>query len=60
MKKELQAEIGENNVFLIDAGDHVTGTSYGTMNNGTGIVEIMNAAGYDLATFVILMSSIME
>ena len=51
MKKELQAEIGENNVFLIDAGDHVTGTSYGTMNNGTGIVEIMNAAGYDLATF---------
>ncbi|MCD8343024.1 MAG: metallophosphoesterase [Oscillospiraceae bacterium] len=38
------------NVLLVDAGDHVQGTAYGGMDNGQTIIELMNAAGYDLAT----------
>ncbi len=38
------------NVLLVDAGDHLQGTAYGGMDNGETIIEIMNAAGYDLAT----------
>ena len=37
-------------VLLVDAGDHVQGTAYGSMDKGATIVELMNAAGYDLAT----------
>ncbi len=37
-------------VLLADAGDHVQGTAYGSMDNGATIVELMNAAGYDVAT----------
>ncbi|MDR0889676.1 MAG: S-layer homology domain-containing protein, partial [Oscillospiraceae bacterium] len=36
--------------FLLDAGDHVQGTAYGAMDKGETIIELMNAAGYDLAT----------
>ncbi|MCD8019213.1 MAG: 5'-nucleotidase C-terminal domain-containing protein [Clostridiales bacterium] len=39
-----------DNVLLVDAGDHIQGTAYGSMDNGETIIEIMNAAGYDLAT----------
>ena len=35
---------------LVDAGDHIQGTAYGGMDKGATIVELMNAAGYDLAT----------
>ena len=38
------------NVLLVDAGDHIQGTAYGSMDAGATIVELMNAAGYDLAT----------
>ncbi len=38
------------NVLLVDAGDHVQGTAYGSMDKGESIVSLMNAAGYDLAT----------
>lgn len=38
------------NVLLVDAGDHIQGTAYGGMDNGETILELMNAAGYDLAT----------
>ncbi len=38
-------------VLLVDAGDHVQGTAYGSMDKGQTIVELMEAAGYDLATF---------
>ncbi|MCD7838692.1 MAG: bifunctional metallophosphatase/5'-nucleotidase, partial [Clostridiales bacterium] len=38
------------NVLLVDAGDHLQGTAYGGMDNGATIIDIMNAAGYDLAT----------
>ena len=37
-------------VLLVDAGDHAQGTAYGSMDNGKTIIELMNAAGYDLAT----------
>ena len=38
------------NVLLVDAGDHIQGTAYGGLDNGETIIEIMNAAGYDLGT----------
>ena len=46
--KQLVAE--GNDVLLVDAGDHIQGTAYGSMDKGKTIVELMNAAGYDAAT----------
>lgn len=40
---------GEN-VLLVDAGDEIQGNIYGAMDEGSTIIDIMNAAGYDLAT----------
>ena len=37
-------------VLLEDAGDHIQGTAYGSMDDGATIIELMNEAGYDLAT----------
>ena len=37
-------------VLLVDAGDHIQGTAYGSMDDGASIIELMNEAGYDLAT----------
>ena len=48
MKKDLQAA-GET-VLLVDAGDHLQGTAYGALDEGRAITDLMNAAGYDLAT----------
>ncbi|MBQ7797243.1 MAG: 5'-nucleotidase C-terminal domain-containing protein [Lachnospiraceae bacterium] len=48
MKKEV-ASAGAD-VLLVDAGDHIQGTAYGSMDKGATIVELMNASGYDLAT----------
>lgn len=48
VKAELQKEY--NYVLLVDAGDHVQGTAYGSMDKGETIIKLMNAAGYDLAT----------
>ena len=36
--------------LLVDAGDHVQGTAYGSMDKGKTIIDLMNAVGYDLAT----------
>ena len=36
--------------LLVDAGDHIQGTAYGGMDEGKTIVQLMNAAGYDIAT----------
>ena len=47
IKKELQKEYGY--VYLVDAGDHIQGTAYGSMDNGETIIKMMNAAGYDVA-----------
>ena len=48
MKKELQKQY--KYVFLADAGDHIQGTAYGSMDKGETIIKLMNAAGYDVAT----------
>ena len=37
-------------VLLVDAGDAVQGTAYGSMDKGETIIELMNASGYDVAT----------
>mgnify|MGYP000827947291 CR=1 FL=1 len=37
-------------VLLVDAGDHIQGTAYGSMDDGAAIIELMNEAGYDVAT----------
>lgn len=39
-----------DNALLVDAGDHIQGTAYGSMDDGATIIDLMNAAGYDLAT----------
>lgn len=38
------------NVLLLDVGDHIQGTAYGSMDNGKTILSLMEAAGYDAAT----------
>ncbi|MBR4081294.1 MAG: bifunctional metallophosphatase/5'-nucleotidase [Clostridia bacterium] len=48
VKAELEKQY--NYVLLVDAGDHVQGTAYGSMDKGATIIKLMNAAGYDLAT----------
>ena len=48
LKKELETVY--DNVFLVDAGDHIQGTAYGSMDKGKTIIELMNVAGYDVAT----------
>ena len=50
IRDELQKTYGEGNVLLADAGDHVQGTAYGSMDKGDTIIELMNAARYDVAT----------
>ena len=47
--KQSYVDAGEN-VLLVDAGDHIQGTAYGSMDDGGTIISLMNAAGYDLAT----------
>jgi len=37
-------------VLLLDAGDHIQGTAYGSMDSGETIIRMMNAANYDAAT----------
>jgi len=48
VKAELATQY--KNVLLVDAGDHIQGTVYGSMDFGETIIELMNSAGYDLAT----------
>ena len=48
IKKDLQKEY--KHVILADAGDHVQGTAYGSMDKGESIIKLMNSAGYDVAT----------
>lgn len=38
------------NALLVDAGDHIQGTAYGSMDSGGTIIRLMNSAGYDAAT----------
>ena len=48
LKKSFQ-DAGQE-VLLVDAGDHVQGTAYGSMDEGKSIIQLMNEAGYDAAT----------
>ena len=48
LKTQLEAQYG--NVLLVDAGDAIQGTAYGSMDKGETIIKLMNAAGYDVAT----------
>jgi len=48
VKDELSKQY--ENVLLVDAGDHIQGTAFGSMDKGKTIIDLMNAAGYDLAT----------
>ena len=48
LKKSYQDD--GKNILLVDAGDHVQGTAYGSMDEGATIIQLMNAAGYDAAT----------
>ena len=47
--KKSYEDAGQN-VLLVDAGDHIQGTAYGSMDDGETIIKLMNEAGYDLAT----------
>ena len=48
LKQSLAEEYAR--VLLVDAGDHLQGTAYGSMDEGRTVTELMNAAGYDAAT----------
>ena len=48
IKAELETQYAH--VLLVDAGDHIQGTAYGSMDKGETIIKLMNAADYDLAT----------
>ena len=48
IKEELETQYAH--VLLVDAGDHIQGTAYGSMDKGETIIKLMNAAGYDAAT----------
>lgn len=48
MKQEIEST--GKPVMLVDAGDHIQGTAFGSMDNGETIIKLMNAANYDLAT----------
>lgn len=47
IKKQLEKEY--RYVLLVDAGDHLQGTEFGSLDKGASIVQLMNKAGYDLA-----------
>ena len=43
-------EAAGENVILVDAGDYVQGTALGGFDSGRSVIDIMNAAGYNVAT----------
>ncbi|MBP5407377.1 bifunctional metallophosphatase/5'-nucleotidase [bacterium] len=47
IKKDLEEQGAE--VILVDAGDHLQGTAFGSVDKGETIIRLMNAAGYSLA-----------
>ncbi len=48
MKKNLEKE--GKNVILADCGDFIQGTSYGAIDKGKEMINILNATGIDVAT----------
>ena len=49
LKQDYEAQGAD--VILVDAGDYIQGTPYVSDSKGAAAVELMNAAGYDIATF---------
>ena len=49
LKKDYEAKGAD--VILVDAGDYIQGTPYVSDSQGSTAVELMNEAGYDVATF---------
>lgn len=47
LKKQLEKEY--RYVLLVDAGDHLQGTEFGSLDKGASIVQLMNKSGFDLA-----------
>ena len=47
-KKELEQRF--EHVFLVDCGDAIQGAAIGTVSKGRAILQMMNAAGYDVTT----------
>ena len=48
--EKARAKASGDNVLLVDAGDYVQGTALGGFDEGRTVIDIMNAAGYDVAT----------
>lgn len=48
-KKQLEQVY--DHVFLVDSGDAIQGSAIGVISKGQAITRMMNAAGYDVATF---------
>lgn len=48
LKKALEKQY--RYVLLVDSGDHLQGTAFGSTDKGASIINLMNIAGYDLAT----------
>lgn len=46
--REALSAAGER-VLLVDSGDHIQGDLIGSLNQGESIINLMNAAGYDVA-----------
>ena len=47
LKADLETQY--EHVLLVDVGDHIQGTAYGSMDKGKTVIDLMNAAGYDVA-----------
>lgn len=47
LKKQLEKKY--RYVLLVDAGDHLQGTEFGSLDKGATIVQLMNKVGFDLA-----------
>ena len=48
--EKARLEAAGENVILVDAGDYVQGTALGGFDSGRSAIDIMNAAGYNVAT----------
>lgn len=48
LEKDMNAEYGEENVVLVDAGDAIQGGPMGTLTKGEYVIALMNAVGYDI------------
>ena len=48
--EKARLEAAGENVILVDAGDYVQGTAFGGFDSGRSAINIMNAAGYNVAT----------